>query len=146
MKSELASSLNVYLANVGVLYVKLHNLHWNVVGKDFKPVHEYLETLYDGFADVFDAVAETLKMHDVQPLASLKDYLAVATIQEVDSVELHSSDVLTIVQADLTELKTEAEAIRKGADADDLYDVVGLMEDQLEQYNKTLWFLKAMLK
>ena len=79
-------------------------------------------------------------MHDVRPLASLKDYLAVATIKEAPSVELHSSDALTIVQADLSELKTEAEAIRKGADEDDLYDVVGLMEDHLEQYNKTLWF------
>ena len=87
----------MYLANVGVLYVKLHNLHWNVVGKDFKPVHEYLETLYDGFADVFDAVAETIKMHDAQPVASLKGYLEIATIQEADSVELHSSDVLAIV-------------------------------------------------
>ena len=106
MKAELVSSLNVYLANVGVSYVKLHNLHWNVVGKDFKPVHEYLETLYDGFADVFDAVAETIKMHDAQPVASLKGYLEIATIQEADSVELHSSDVLAIVQKRFDDLKS----------------------------------------
>ena len=83
MKNELSAALNQYLANVAVGYVKFHNLHWNVVGSSFKQVHEYLETLYDGFADILDSVAELLKMHDVQPLASMKDYLAAATIQKL---------------------------------------------------------------
>ena len=81
MKKELSTSLNTYLADLGVLYIKLHNLHWNVVGRDFKQVHEYLETLYDGVSDVLDEVAELLKMQGAQPLASLKDYLAAASLQ-----------------------------------------------------------------
>lgn len=36
MKHELSADLNRYLANVAVEYVKLHNLHWNVVGSSFK--------------------------------------------------------------------------------------------------------------
>ena len=47
MKPNLSAALNVYLANIGVEYVKLHHLHWNVVGSQFKAVHEYLETLGD---------------------------------------------------------------------------------------------------
>lgn len=46
MKKELATQVNAYLANIGVSYIKLHNLHWNVVGSQFKAAHEYLETLY----------------------------------------------------------------------------------------------------
>ena len=46
MKKELATQMNAYLANIGVSYIKLHNLHWNVVGSQFKAAHEYLETLY----------------------------------------------------------------------------------------------------
>lgn len=146
MKNELSAALNRYLANVAVGYVKFHNLHWNVVGSSFKQVHEYLETLYDGFADILDSVAELLKMHDVQPLASMKDYLAAATIQELDSDERPIREVLDIARGDLLALKAQAESIRSAADADDAYDVVAAMEDQLSNYNKTLWFLQAMGK
>ena len=40
MKKELVNLSNAYLANIGVAYIKLHNLHWNVVGSQFKAVHE----------------------------------------------------------------------------------------------------------
>ena len=62
MKKELVTQVNAYLANIGVSYIKLHNLHWNVVGSQFKAAHEYLETLYDALADVLDAIAELLKI------------------------------------------------------------------------------------
>lgn len=145
MNKELALKLNVYLANAGVLYVKLHNMHWNVVGSQFKAVHEYLETIYDGMADVIDEVAETLKMNGEMPLASMKEYLAVATIEELDSRARDVKTVLDTVLADLEAMKTQAEDIRRAADAEDRYDVVGLMEDELGNYNKTIWFLKATL-
>ena len=48
MNKELLSSINKYLANLAVEYFKLHNLHWNVIGINFKSTHEYLEVLYDG--------------------------------------------------------------------------------------------------
>ena len=45
MTKDLMLETNRYLANIGVMYVKLHNLHWNVVGPQFKAIHEYLETI-----------------------------------------------------------------------------------------------------
>ena len=146
MKKELSTSLNTYLADLGVLYIKLHNLHWNVVGRDFKQVHEYLETLYDGVSDVLDEVAELLKMQGAQPLASLKDYLAAASLQELPSAELHSGEVLSIVHGDLAVLRDQAQQIRTAAAAEDNYAVVSMMESHLAQYNKTLWFVEAMQK
>ena len=146
MKKELSTSLNTYLADLGVLYFKLHNLHWNVVGRDFKQVHEYLETLYDGVSDVLDEAAELLKMQGAQPLASLKDYLAAASLQELPSAELHSGEVLSIVHGDLAALRDQAQQIRTAAAAEDNYAVVSMMESHLAQYNKTLWFVEAMQK
>ena len=81
MKKELALALNKYLANLGVEYIKLHNLHWNVVGINFKAIHEYLEGLYDGVSASLDSVAELLKMHDEVPAASLKEYLALSSLE-----------------------------------------------------------------
>ena len=46
--------LNSYIASLLVWNVKLHNIHWNVTGHLFKPVHEYTEALYDR---AFDATS-----------------------------------------------------------------------------------------
>lgn len=146
MKNELTTKLNAYLANAGVEYIKLHNLHWNVTGSQFKAVHEYLETLYDAFADVLDKTAEALKMHGETPLASMKEYLAAATISELDSRDVDVKTALTTVLADLETLQAQAEAVRAEAAAEDVYDIVNLMEDDLGNYYKTLWFIRSMLK
>lgn len=146
MKEELYNDLNKYLADVAVLYIKFHNLHWNVVGKQFKNVHEYLETIYDGFADVLDEVAENLKMNGKTPLASMSDYLKVTSIQELENVEVSVTDTLNIAKQDIASMKTFAESIRKFAGKEDNYDVVAMMEGHLSDYNKTLWFLEAMTK
>lgn len=146
MEKELLKNLNKYLSNLGVLYIKLHNLHWNVVGINFKATHEYYETLYDGISDSLDSVAEVIKMHEGTPLASLKTYLELSTIEELPSVEVDNKTSLKIVLEDFIKMKSLVEEIRQIADKEDLYDIVTLVEGELEQYNKSIWFIKSMLK
>ena len=146
MEKELLKNLNKYLSNLGVLYIKLHNLHWNVVGINFKATHEYFETLYDGISASLDSVAEIIKMHEGTPLASLKTYLELSTIEELPSVEVDNKTSLKIVLEDFIKMKSLVEEIRQIADKEDLYDIVTLVEGELEQYNKSIWFIKSMLK
>ena len=143
--SELTNAINGYIANIGVGYIKLHNLHWNVVGSQFKAVHEYLESLYDSFADVLDETAELLKMADAQPVASLKGYLEIATIKELPDEKIDQKKVLESVLADLELLQNQALEIRKAADAHDCFGVANLMEDHITNYAKQIWFLRSML-
>ena len=43
-------------------------------------------------------------------------------------------------------MKSLVEEIRQIADKEDLCDIVTLVEGELEQYNKSIWFIKSMLK
>ena len=143
--TNLNNALNTYIANIGVGYIKLHNLHWNVVGTQFKAVHEYLESLYDAFADVLDETAELLKIAGAQPVASLKGYLAIATIKELGDEAVDQKKALEITLADLELLRDQALGIRKAADAHDCFGVANLMEDHITNYAKQIWFLRSML-
>lgn len=136
--------LQPYLANVGVTYIKLHNLHWNIVGHNFKAIHEYLETLYDGFSDVLDETAEAIKIQGGFPVATMKEYLELATIKEIASREYSAAETLKILSDDMFILKNQAETMRREADNSDNYAIVSMLESHLEQLNKTLWFLDAM--
>lgn len=145
MNKELTNSVNVYIANIGLGYIKLHNLHWNVVGSQFKAVHEYLESLYDSFADVLDESAEILKMCGEQPVASLKEYLALATLSELPDGVVDQKKALQTTLADLETLRDQAASIRALADKDDVFGVTNLMEDHIQNYAKQIWFLRSML-
>lgn len=138
--------LNKYLSNCGVLVIKLHNLHWNVEGEQFIPVHKYTEELYDEFFDKFDDVAEFIKIHGESPLVKMTEYVKNATIKEIDSKCFSPKEVLNIVKADLETMMAHAVKIREAADKADQFILVSMMEDHIAGYQKRLWFINATLK
>ncbi|MBM7557774.1 Dps family protein [Halanaerobacter jeridensis] len=137
--------LNTYLSNLAVLNTKLHNLHWNVEGAKFMQVHEYTEELYTQFFELFDEVAELIKMKGEVPLVKITDYADNATIEELEAKSFGDQEVLKIVKSDLEEMKSLANEIREEADEVDDFEVVGEFEEHIANYSKNLWFLESML-
>lgn len=139
-------NLDRYLANLAVGYIKLHNLHWNVRGFSFKAVHEYLEGLYDKVNDYLDEVAELQKMHGVNPKASLKEYLAITDIQELESKDICEKDAIEAALCYVRMMKELALKIREEANKEDNFAVANMMEEHVEGYCKDIWFMESMLK
>lgn len=138
------NTVNVYLSNLAVLNVKLHNLHWNVVGKSFVQVHEFTEQLYTALFTQFDDVAELLKMRDVFPASSLAEYLKLSTLSELPAKNFSEAEVVDLLAADLKAMLSLAEKVRAEADAANDYTLVAAFEDIIAGYHKNLWFIKAM--
>lgn len=137
--------LDVYLSNLLVGNVKLHNLHWNVVGSQFKSVHEYLEVLYDDFFEKYDEVAEYQKQIGKYPVASVKDYLELTTVEELESKEASVKDSINYAKELLERQKELALEIIEEADEED-FVLSNMMEDHITGYNKEIWFMESMLK
>lgn len=138
--------LNEYLSDIAVLNVKLHNLHWNVVGQTFVQAHEHLESLYDDLFEKLDAVAERVKMLGYYPLSSLASYLENSEIKELQSKDVSVSESFNTVLNDYQVLLNKALEVRQSADANDDFTTVALMEEHVAGYQKELWFIKSMLK
>ncbi|NLI90145.1 MAG: DNA starvation/stationary phase protection protein [Epulopiscium sp.] len=144
MKHE--NLLQTYLANLAVFNVKLHNIHWNVVGKQFMKIHNYTEELYDALFESYDAVAELLKTKDVFPLSTMSEYLEVATIKEVKATDFSTEDSLKMLREDLFTMRALATDIRNTADKEGDFETVAMFEDYVAEYSKNIWFVDAMLK
>lgn len=141
------TKLTTYLANLAVLNIKIHNLHWNIVGSQFVSVHEYLESEYDKAGERLDEVAELIRMSEEFPVANLKEYLKISTIQEIEtSKEVSIKEALEIVLSDIKLQKELALEIRKEADEADNFPVANAMEDHIEDYNKQIWFVESSRK
>lgn len=146
MNKNLKQKLNKYLADTAVMYIKLHNFHWNIFGMQFKGVHEYLETLYDGITENMDAIAELIRMYGEYPAASMAEYQKLSSIEEMPSEKIEIKKALSIVLEDLKALDAEAKDIRITADEDDLFDIVAMMEDQCADFQKAIWFISSTLE
>ena len=138
--------LNQYVANLAVWNVKLHNLHWNVVGKEFVQIHEFTEEIYDDAFEKFDEVAELLKMKGEMPLSTIAEYLKVASIEEVAAKDFATKEVLEVVKADLDLMNNLATEIRNISDEEGDFTTVAIFEDHVAGYDKNLWFVNSMLK
>ncbi len=138
------NTMNQYVANLAVLNVKFHNLHWNVVGPQFIPLHQFSESAYEGFFESYDAVAELIKMRGSFPVGSLKDILALSTVKELENKSFSTSEMLAIMKEDFTALIALATQIRKEADEASDFTVVATMEDEIAKYEKHIWFIASM--
>ena len=145
MRKELLKEMNKQVANLGVAYVKFHNLHWNVIGNQFKPVHVYLEELYDELTAAFDEVAELVRINGELPVARMSDFLLISDVKELDSKEIHFVEALKIALEDLLLLKDQALVIRKLAGDEDLFGIVDSMESFVSNIDKQSWFIRTML-
>lgn len=138
--------LNEYLSNLAVLNIKLHNLHWNVVGKEFMQLHNFTESMYEDMFKKYDEVAEHLKIRGEKPLAKMADYLKNTSISELDDDKFSNASVLEIIQDDLNKMKTLATEIRNDADAEGDFVIVSDFEDHVADYSKNLWFINSILQ
>ncbi len=142
---EVSKVLNQYLANLHVLYTKLHNYHWNVEGKGFFQLHAKLEELYNNTAEELDAVAERILTLGFRPAASMKEYLDLATLKEVKSEPITGEAIVKDLQKDFETLIAELRTALKIADQNDDQVTVDLFVGSIGNLEKTLWMFRAYL-
>ncbi len=134
--------MNKLLANLNVLYVKLHNYHYNVVGSDFMRTHVALEKEYDLMHEWIDEVAEQVKKDGGYPLGSLKDYLEVATITEVESKDYRTKEILEDLLSDYQLLEADVHELLDGDISVSCDDLLTTIATELAT---KIWFFKAQL-
>ena len=108
-------------------------------------MHEFTESLYDEIFEYYDAVAEHLKIYSASPDVKMSDYLKNASIKEIDAKKFEIKESLGIVKEDLEELRKQATELRNACDNEGWFSGVTMFEDQVNYYNKQIWFIRALL-
>lgn len=135
-----------YLANLNLLNAKFHNIHWNIVGPNFMEIHNFTESIYNKFFEDIDSVAELLKMKDIVPFSTMKEYLENSDLKEIEAKNFSSEESLQIIKADFEHMKNLAIEIRNIADSENDFETVAMFEDYVSYFSKNLWFINSMMK
>lgn len=136
--------LNKLVANLTVLYTKLHSFHWYVKGTSFYTLHSVFEKYYDYVTESLDEVAERFLAIGGRPVSTLKGSLEIATIKEATEKETTNEMVESVLTdfnlliADLSELMEVSEEANDQGTAD---LALGLKTE----LQKNVWMLNAYL-
>ncbi|UHA72404.1 Dps family protein [Paenibacillus sp. 481] len=143
-QTNLLQAINQQVANLNVLYVKLHNYHWFVKGGQFFELHEKFEEYYTEVTANMDEVAERLLMIGGKPYASLKQYLEHASINEANGAENADQMVQQLV-ADFEQLIKEFKAIMELAEEAEDEATGDLFLGLKSGLEKHVWMLKSYI-
>lgn len=142
MNQQLIVALNKQLANWNVLYTKLHNYHWYVTGPEFFTLHEKFEEYYNEAGNYIDEVAERILTIKGKPIATLREYLETATIEESNGKESSTEMVDALVNDFEQIVKDSKKIIETAEDSQDqpTADLFIGIKTSLEQH---IWMLNA---
>ncbi|MBD2104214.1 Dps family protein [Leptolyngbya sp. FACHB-261] len=81
--------LNADLADTYLLIIKTKKHHWDVVGPQFRSLHELWEEQYQAMSESSDKIAERVRALGGYPVGTAKGFLEYATLEE------HPGDIPT---------------------------------------------------
>jgi starvation-inducible DNA-binding protein len=139
--------LNTILADAYLLLIKTKKYHWDVVGPQFRTLHELWEDHYEALTASIDAIAERVRMLNGYPLGTAAGFLQNASLKE------HPGD-LPSAQEMVKRLVVDHEQVirnlREAVDAtsEEFHDegtsdfLTGLMEEHEEM----AWMLRSFIE
>ncbi|WP_078552427.1 Dps family protein [Bacillus alkalicellulosilyticus] len=144
-QEKVSTILNKQIANWSVLFIKLHNYHWFVKGPQFFTLHAKFEELYTEAALHIDELAERLLALKGAPVATMKEFLETASVQEANSNE-SADDMVSNIVKDFNILIDELKEGMESADSlgdETTADMLLAIHQSLEKHN---WMLRSFLK
>lgn len=136
--------LNRQVANLNVLYVKIHNYHWYVKGPNFFTLHVKFEEFYNEVTVQMDEIAERILTLKGSPAATMKEYLELSSIQEAAGGE----DAKTMVQNLIEDFATLSNEYQEGievADANEDQPTSDMLTGFKADLEKHMWMLRSFL-
>jgi len=142
---ELVNLMRKVLADSFAFYLKAHNFHWNVEGKDFKQYHDFFGGIYEEVYGAVDGIAEEIRALDAYAPGSLSKFSELTSILD--------SNNYSTVDAMLKELSTDNQVVIRSLEAafnmSERFNQIGLSDfiaGRLDAHKKHAWMLKASMK
>lgn len=145
-REAIVEILNTTLADEFVLYTKVRNFHWNVVGRQFHELHRFFDEQYQELNLVVDEVAERARSLGGTAFGSLVEFLRRTRLTETIEHDLSSTQMVALL---LNDHETMVRNLRDDAGTcDEKYKDAGTNDfliGLLKQHEKTAWMLRALL-
>ena len=144
-RTKIAEGLSGLLADSYTLYLMTHNFHWNVTGPMFNTLHLMFMQQYTEQWTALDVIAERIRALGHPAPGTYKQFVKLASIQEVDGVPNAMDMVRLLVSAQEATARTARRLFPLVDKAND-QPTADLLTQRLEVHEKTAWMLRSLLE
>jgi starvation-inducible DNA-binding protein len=139
--------LNRDLANSYLLLIKTKKYHWDVVGPQFRSLHQLWEEHYQALTETIDSLAERVRALGFYPIGTAKEFV------ELGSIEEHSGDIPAATEM-VARLQTDHESIirslREHIDqcSEEFHDegTADFLTGLMEGHEEMAWMLRSFIE
>ena len=144
-RATIAKGLSQLLADSYTLYLMTHNFHWNVTGPQFNSLHAMFMAQYTEQWTALDQIAERIRALGHPAPGTYKEFVALASIKEVEGVPKADAMVRHLVDAQEAVART-ARSLFAAVDKANDQPTADLITQRLEVHEKTAWMLRSLLE
>ena len=143
-RARIVKGLSHLLADSYTLYLMTHNFHWNVTGPQFNSLHTMFMAQYTEQWNALDPIAERIRALGFPAPGTYKEYVKLASIQEVEGVPTATDMVRHLVAAQESTARTARKLFAVVNEAND-QPTADLLTQRLDVHEKTAWMLRSLL-
>jgi starvation-inducible DNA-binding protein len=139
--------LNKDLADAYLLLIKTKKYHWDVIGPQFRTLHQLWEEQYQALTLSIDSLAERIRTLGGYPVGTAEGFLQHATISE------HSGDVPAATEMVSRLVEDHEQIIRNLRDhvdqsSESFHDegTADFLTGLMEQHEEMAWMLRSFLE
>jgi len=144
-REQIAKGLSALLADSYTLYLMTHNFHWNVTGPMFNTLHLMFMGQYTEQWNALDLIAERIRALGHPAPGTYKEFVALASIKEVEGVPRATDMIRQLVAAQEATARTARKLFATVDEAND-QPTMDLLTQRLEVHEKTAWMLRSLLE
>ncbi|GEP33087.1 DNA starvation/stationary phase protection protein [Nocardioides szechwanensis] len=139
---QLGGHLQQLLVDLTDLHLQGKQLHWNVVGKNFRDTHLVLDEVVDAAREFSDVVAERMRAVYVTPDARSKTVAATTSLPDLPTEEIDTADTVDAIVASLYATAGTTRRIHDEVDAEDP-TTADILHTILERLEQLAWMIDA---
>jgi starvation-inducible DNA-binding protein len=139
--------LNQDLSDSYVLLVKTKKYHWDVVGPQFRSLHELWEEQYEELTEHIDDIAERVRTLGGYPVGTMEGFLNLTTLNE------HSGDIPSATGMVCQLIEDHEQIVRNLREhvdrcTDEFHDqgTADFLTELMEEHEEMAWMLRSFVE
>ncbi len=144
-RKKIVKGLSALLADSYTLYLMTHNFHWNVKGPQFNSLHLMFMGQYTEQWNALDIIAERIRALGFPAPGTYKEFVKLATIQEVEGVPKSDDMIRHLVAAQEATARTARKLFPVVEAAND-QPTADVLTQRIDIHEKTAWMLRSLLE
>ncbi|BAY99078.1 hypothetical protein NIES37_30570 [Tolypothrix tenuis PCC 7101] len=139
--------LNQDLADSYVLLVRTKKYHWDVVGPQFRTLHQLWEEHYEKLTENIDAIAERIRTLGGYPVGTLEGFLKIATLKEkAGQVPTATGMVAQLVEDHEQVIRNLREHVERSSEDFNDEGTADFLTGLMEEHEQIAWMLRSFIE